>query len=705
MCPYCKGLGKVLNFDEAKIFLDDTVNLYESGLTRVGGFGSRDTWSWRMIEAVAKYYDVDITKPIKDLPDEFWDKFLYGTGQEKVDFNFERNGGYDAEDDEEEDENGDQVRFSIRYKRPYKGIMNSLQNRYLRTKSEGMREWYRQFMTEYDCTSCNGHRLKAISLAVTINDQNIWEVCQKYVSEAIRWFRGLKLNERQELIAREILKEIDARYSFLENVGLDYITLDRVARTLSGGESERIRLATQIGSNLVGVLYVLDEPTIGLHARDKSKLIKMLIELKKRGNTVLIVEHDEDVIRAADFIIDIGPKGGELGGEIIEAGPLDKIIENPKSITGRFISGREQICLPKARREIGEECIEIVGARENNLKDLTARLPLGVFTCVTGVSGAGKSSLIQEVLLNAVEESLRRKKKGIRMNYDEIRGLDQIDKVINIDQTPIGRTPKSVPSTYTKAFDHIREVFAKTEEAKIRGYKKGRFSFNVKDGRCEKCRGLGYNLIEMHFLPDVYVKCDICKGKRYNEETLEVKYKDKSIYDILRMTHNQALEFFKNNQKLKRILKTVVDVGLGYIELGQSSTTLSGGEAQRMKLSRELSKRSTGNTLYILDEPTTGLHSYDVKILIKVLQRLVDQGNSVVVIEHNLDIIKSADHIIDLGPEGGEKGGEIIATGTPEEIAANKKSYTGQYLKEVLAKASSSEMPSKSSKESIKSTS
>jgi len=685
MCPYCKGLGKVLNFDEVKVFPDTSVNLHESGLTRVGGFGSINSWSWKTIESLAEYYGVDISQPIDDLSDDFWNKFLYGTGQEKIEFNFERNGGYESEDDEEE--NDDEVHFSVRYKRPFKGIITMLQNRYLRTKSEGMREWYQQFMTEYDCTVCKGRRLKPISLAVTINNQNIWEVCEMYVSEAIRWFKNLKLTDREKIIARDVLKEILSRYSFLLNVGLDYITLDRVARTLSGGESERIRLATQIGSSLVGVLYVLDEPTVGLHPRDKFKLIKMLIELKNKGNSVLIVEHDEDIIRAADFIVDIGPAGGEKGGYVIEAGEIDKIINNPESITGQYLSGKQQIFLPKSRRKVTDNCIKILGARENNLKNVDVEIPLGVLTCVTGVSGAGKSSLIQQVLLEAVSEALRKKKhkQHPHINYDGIEGLENIDKIINIDQTPIGRTPKSVPSTYTKVFDLIREVFSKTEEAKIRGYNIGRFSFNVKAGRCEKCRGLGYNLIEMHFLPDVYVKCDVCKGSRYNEETLDVRYKDsKNIYDVLRMTHNQALEYFKNHQQIKRILQTVVDVGLGYIELGQSSTTLSGGEAQRMKLSRELSKRSTGKTLYVLDEPTTGLHFHDVKILINVLQRLVDQGNSILVIEHNLDVIKSADYIIDLGPEGGEKGGEIIATGTPEEIAAHKDSYTGQYLKKVL---------------------
>lgn len=707
MCPYCKGLGRVLNFDEIKIFPDTDVTLFDSGLRRVGGFGTLGTWSWRSIESLADHYEVDLHQPIKDLPDEFWEKLLFGTGKEKILFSYDKNGGYDEDSDDPDD---DETRFSFRAKRPYRGVVPMLQGRYMRTKSPGMRQWYEQFMTDNKCSACNGKRLKPISLAVTLQGKNIWEVCELYVSEAIRWFKKLKLNKRDKKIARDILKEIDARYSFLKNVGLDYITLDRVARTLSGGESERIRLATQIGSNLVGVLYVLDEPTIGLHPKDKSKLIKMLLELKNRGNTVLIVEHDEDVIRASDFIVDIGPVGGTKGGYIVETGPVSKIEENPESITGQYLAGMKQICIPKKRRAITKdtEYLEIIGARENNLKNVNAKIPLGVFTCVTGVSGAGKSSLIQQVLLEAVSEEFRRKKKHVKINFDDIKGLDNIDKVINIDQRPIGRTPKSIPSTYTKAFDHIRDVFERTEEAKIRGYKKGRFSFNVRVGRCEKCRGLGYNLIEMHFLPDVYVKCDVCKGKRYNQETLEVKYKGKSIYDVLRMTHNQALIFFQNHPKISRILQTVVDVGLGYIELGQSSTTLSGGEAQRMKLSRELAKRSTGKTLYILDEPTTGLHFADVKVLIRVLQRLVDQGNSVIVIEHNLDIIKSADHIIDLGPEGGENGGEIIGKGTPEELADMEQSYTGQYLKKILESSSktsaSVNSSEKKSKDAIRTT-
>ncbi len=705
-CSFCKGLGRVLNFDEIKIFPDTDVTLYDSGLRRVGGFGTLGTWSWRNIESVAQHYKVDLNLPINDLPDLFWEKFLYGTGKEKIKFHYEQNGGYDEDEDDEDD---DRTHFSIRTKRPFRGIIPMLQGRYMRTKSHGMREWYEQFMSENECTACKGKRLKPISLAVTIEDKNIWDITAMYVSEAIRWFQKLKLNDREKKIARDILKEIDARYSFLNNVGLDYITLDRVARTLSGGESERIRLATQIGSNLVGVLYVLDEPTIGLHPRDKSKLIKMLLELKKRGNSVLIVEHDEDVIRASDFIVDIGVYGGERGGNVVEAGTVSKIIENPESITGQYLSGKKQICIPKSRRSIdNSKFIEIIGARENNLKNISVKIPLGVFTCVTGVSGAGKSSLILQILLQAANEEFRRKKKYVRINFDDITGLENIDKVIAIDQSPIGRTPKSVPSTYTKVFDHIRDVFEKIEEAKIRGYKKGRFSFNTKLGQCTKCRGLGYNLIEMHFLPDVYVKCDVCKGKRYNQETLEVKYKGKTIADILKLTHTQALEFFANHQKIKQILQTVVDVGLGYIELGQSSTTLSGGEAQRMKLSRELSKRSTGNTLYILDEPTTGLHFHDVKVLIKVLQRLVDQGNSVIVIEHNLDVVKSADYIIDLGAEGGEKGGKIVGTGTPEEIAGMEKSYTGNYLKKVLElntpqSNSSKDNSSKKLKEAIKS--
>jgi excinuclease ABC subunit A len=677
-CEFCRGLGSVLEFDEDKMFPDKAVSLYESGLLNVGGFGSVESYSWQQIECVAKHYKIDMHVPITSLPKSFWDILLMGSGNEKIHFDIDGDRYRSSDDDDEK------TRFSVKVTRPWEGIINTLQRRYMQTASEEIRSYYEQFMTDYKCSSCKGRRLRPESLAVTVGGKNIWEVCQMAVSEALPWFENLKLTEREAIIVRDVMKEILARYTFLKNVGLDYITLDRLAKTLSGGEAERIRLATQIGSNLVGVLYVLDEPTIGLHPKDKHKLINMLKELRNKGNSVLIVEHDEDVIRSADHIIDIGPGAGENGGEIVGQGTLADVMKSPRSLTGKYLSGELKIDVPKGRRISEKGSIKIMGAKENNLKNITVEIPLGLFVCITGVSGAGKSSLIEHVLLPAIEDSTRFRKPTNLSNYDKIEGLSNIDKVINIDQTPIGRTPKSVPATYTKLFDLMRDLFAESEEAKIRGYQKGRFSFNVKGGRCEKCQGRGFNLIEMHFLADVYVKCDVCKGKRYNDETLEVRYNGKNIYDVLKMTHTQALDFFKNIPSIKNLLKTVVDVGLGYIELGQSSTTLSGGEAQRMKLSRELSKRATGNTLYILDEPTTGLHFQDIKILIEVLQRLVDTGNTVLVVEHNLDIIKSSDYVIDLGPEGGDKGGNIVAIGTPEDIAQNPNSFTGQYLKEVL---------------------
>lgn len=676
-CPYCKGLGFMMAFDEEKIIPDTSVSLYDSELTKIGGFGTQGSYTWRMIETVAQHYGVDITQPINELPQKFYDILMLGSGTEKIEFNF------DADEEEYNSDDG-KAHFSWRTKRPFEGILNTLQRRYQQTTSEEIREYYEQFMTEYECSQCHGNRLKPEILAVTIQGKNIWEVCKMSVQEGIKWFKELKLTEREQIIVKDVMKEILARYSFLENVGLDYITLDRLARTLSGGESERIRLATQIGSNLVGVLYVLDEPTIGLHPRDKFKLIRMLKELRDRGNTVLIVEHDEDVMREADYLVDIGPGAGVSGGNVVASGSIEDIMNCKESITGQYLSGNKKIEVPIERRHPNRGSIKIIGAREHNLKNIDVEIPLGTFTAITGVSGAGKSSLIQFVLLEAVRDYLRKKPPSPTSKYTRIEGMELIDKVINIDQSPIGRIPSSVPATYTKVLDFIRDLYALSEEAKIRGYNKGRFSFNVKGGRCEKCKGKGFNLIEMHFLPDVYVKCDVCKGTRYNDETLEVKYNNKSIYDVLRMTHIEALEFFKNHPKIKEILQTVVDVGLGYLELGQSSTTLSGGEAQRMKLSRELSKRSTGKTLYILDEPTTGLHFHDIKILIDVLQRLVDAGNTVLVIEHNMDIIKSADYIIDLGPEGGNKGGYLVGTGTPEELANNEKSYTGQFLKQAL---------------------
>lgn len=680
-CKYCKGLGSVLSFNEDNLFPNRSNPITESNLTNVGGFRSLNGYSWKMIESVFDHYNVSLATPMNEYPDNYLEKLLYGTGKDKI--KFEINGDRPSDDNGFSDDG--KMSFSWKVRRPFEGILTTLQRRYMQTSSDGVRKHYENFMKEYVCNHCKGQRLKPETLAVVIKEMNIWDICRMTVDVAIKWFKKLKLSKREGLIVKQVLKEINSRYSFLENVGLDYISLDRLSKTLSGGESERIRLATQIGSNLVGVLYVLDEPTIGLHSRDKFKLINMLKELRNKGNSVLIVEHDEDVIREADFIVDIGPGAGMSGGEVVATGSVEDIIASPRSITGKYLSGEYKIEIPKHRRFTEKGWIKIYGARENNLKNIDVEIPLGVFTCITGVSGAGKSSLVENVLVTAIKNSLSRKSsKKYESNYDKIEGLEDIDKMINIDQSPIGRTPRSVPSTYTKVFDVIRDVFAQTEEAKIRGYDKGRFSFNVKRGRCQKCGGKGFNLIEMHFLPDVYVKCDVCKGKRYNEETLEVKYNDKSIYEVLMMTHNQALEFFKHHPKIRQILKTVVDVGLGYIALGQSSTTLSGGEAQRMKLSRELSKRSTGNTLYILDEPTTGLHFHDIKVLIKALQFLVDKKNTVVIIEHNFDIIKSADYIIDLGPEGGEKGGYIVTQGTPEEVASHESSYTGKFLYDAL---------------------
>ncbi|MHA1821457.1 MAG: excinuclease ABC subunit UvrA, partial [Promethearchaeota archaeon] len=705
-CPYCKGLGSLLEFDEDKIFPDKDLTIVESRIKELGGFGSIDSTTWQIIQAVGEHYNIDIfTTPIKDYPEEIWDKFLYGSGSEKIFFNLKignkkfkkrgskMNGGTrDGVKSNDQPEQGNRLFVYSGY-RPFEGIINTLQRRYMQTKSEDVRNYYEKYMSERVCSACKGQRLKPESLAVTVRGRNIWDICKMSVKEGYEWTKKLNedLNDEEKVIARDIMKEILARYSFLYNVGLDYITLDRKSRTLSGGESERIRLATQIGSNLVEVLYVLDEPTIGLHERDKRKLINMLKELRNKGNSVLIVEHDEDVIREADFIVDLGPKAGVHGGYIVEAGPIEKIMKNTKSLTGQYLSGKMSIPIPTDKRKPSDKWIKIFGARENNLKNINVEIPLGLFVCITGVSGAGKSSLIDGVLLSAYsvfksKKDLSKYKHWRSLPFDNFEGFENIDKLIYINQDPIGRTPKSVPCTYTKVFDEIRELFAQTDEAKIRGYNKGRFSFNLKGGRCEKCQGKGYNLIEMHFLPDVYIKCDLCKGKRYNEETLEVKYKGKNIYEILEMTHDEAYEFFKNHRRIRSILKTVIDVGLGYLKLGQSSTTLSGGEAQRIKLSRELSKRSTGNTLYVLDEPTTGLHFHDVRVLIDVLQKLVDKGNSVIIIEHNLDVIKSADYIIDLGPEGGDNGGEIVATGPPEEIIKKDNSYTGLYLKRMFQK-------------------
>ena len=675
MCPTCNGLGTSFAFTESRLFPNKGESVYNSNLRHIGGFGTLDSYTWRIIESVADHYKIDFNIPIEELPKKFWNIFLRGSGKEKIAFHL----------DSDQKDNPDRE-FSYNFTRPFEGILNTLQRRYLQTNSEYSRDYYERWMDEQTCDLCHGQRLRQEALAVTIHDINIAEITKYTVDRALEFLKNLKkkLNKRQMLIVKDVLKELFDRYSFLLNVGLHYITMNRQSKTLSGGESERVRLATQIGSNLVGVLYVLDEPSIGLHPRDKFKLIRMLEQLRDNGNSILVVEHDEDIIRSADFVVDLGLGAGIHGGEIVVADTVDVVENHPISITGKYLRGEAFIPLPGYRRTEIENWITIKGARANNLKNIDVKIPLGVLTVVTGVSGAGKSSLIMEILYKGLHKQISRDSRLTPGEFDEIDGAEFIDKIIHIDQRPIGKTPRSIPATYTKIFDHVRDLFEQTEEAKIRGYKKGRFSFNVKKGRCEKCQGSGFNLIEMQFLPSVYVRCDVCKGKRYNSETLEVKFKDKNISEILDMSHEEAFDFFKNFPNIRDIIKTVNDVGLGYIKLGQSSTTLSGGEAQRVKLSRELSKRSTGKTLYILDEPTTGLHFHDVLQLIKVLQKLVDLGNSVIIIEHNLDIIKTADYIIDLGPEGGDEGGKIVALGTPKQIAEHSSSYTGDYLKPVL---------------------
>jgi len=662
-CPTCSGLGINMEVDPDLVIPDWEKSVAEGAVApwsaTPGGY------YFQMLSAVMNHYGYSVDTPIKDLPDEIVDVLLYGS-KEDIEFNYVS-------------------KFSKRTRRhtgKFEGVINNLRRRY-EEAPEFARDEIEKYMSTKPCPTCKGARLKPEVLAVTVGDKSIAQVTALSIREALKFFNELSLNELEKMIAHQVLKEIKNRLQFLVDVGLDYLTLDRAAGTLSGGESQRIRLATQIGSRLVGVLYILDEPSIGLHQRDNDKLLKTLKDLRDLGNTVLVVEHDEDTMRAADYIIDIGPGAGEHGGRIVACGPIEDIEKSEESITGQYLSGKKQIPVPRKRRKPNEAWLELKGCREHNLKNIDVRFPLGLFTCVTGVSGSGKSTLVNEILYKVLREKLY-KARTFPGDFDEILGIEHVGKVINIDQSPIGRTPRSNPATYTNVFNDIREVFSLTPEARMRGYKPGRFSFNVKGGRCEACKGDGIIKIEMHFLADIYVPCEVCKGKRYNRETLEVKYKGKSIADILDMTVDEALEFFENIPKIKRKLETLRDVGLGYIRLGQPSTTLSGGEAQRVKLSTELSKLSNGNTVYILDEPTTGLHPADIHKLLDVLQRLVEGGGTVIVIEHNLDVIKTADYIIDLGPEGGDKGGQIVATGTPEEVAQNPNSYTGQFLKKVL---------------------
>ena len=668
-CPKCSGIGYLMKMDEDLIIPDKTKTLYDG----VKAFGAStmkkgDTMAKMYFESVGKHYGIDIkNKKIKDLPKDFINKILYGTGNDEIDFEYTSSLG------------------TRKFKAPFEGVIPTLERRHNETKSQGMRDFYEMYMSELPCDECNGARLKKEILSIKVGGININEMTDLSVKSLQEFLRKLELTDSQEMIAEMILKEIDARLQFLIDVGLEYLTLSRSAGTLSGGEAQRIRLATQIGSGLTGVLYILDEPSIGLHQRDNDKLIATLKKLRDLGNSLLVVEHDEDTMYAADQIIDIGPGAGVHGGQVMAQGTAEEIKNVPTSITGAYLSGRKKIEVPKKRRPGNKKNIEIVNATENNLKNISVKFPLGKFICITGVSGSGKSTLINEVLYKNIAQQLNgaTEKPG---KCKTIKGLENIDKIINIDQSPIGRTPRSNPATYTGAFDLIRDIFASTNEAKMRGYEKGRFSFNVPGGRCESCSGDGVHRIEMHFLPDVFVPCEVCKGKRYNRETLEVKYKGKSIADVLDMTVEESLEYFANIPRIKNKIQTVYDVGLGYIKLGQPSTTLSGGEAQRVKLATELSKKATGKTLYILDEPTTGLHIADVHRLVDILQRLVDTGNTIIVIEHNLDLIKTADYIIDLGPEGGDAGGEIIAVGTPEQICKNDRSYTGKFLKKYLEK-------------------
>lgn len=663
-CPDCDGLGMKLEVDTDLVIPDPSKTLREGAIVPWNPISSQ--YYPQMLEQACQEFNIDLDTPFEELPAEHQEIVLNGSNGEIFHFHYENDFG------------------GVRdVEVPFEGVLTNVKRRYHETNSDFTRDQMRLYMTELSCQTCQGYRLNPQALSVKVNGKHVGEISELAINHALEFVSGLELSEQEKIIAKPIVKEVNDRLSFLQNVGLDYLTLSRASGTLSGGEAQRIRLATQIGSNLSGVLYILDEPSIGLHQRDNDRLLNSLRKMRDLGNTLIVVEHDEDTMRAADYLIDVGPGAGHAGGEIVAAGTPEEVANNPKSLTGQYLSGKREISTPKERRKGNGEKIRITGATENNLKNVTVDFPLGQFVAVTGVSGSGKSTLVNEILKKALAQKINRNsnKPG---KFKKMTGYEKVEKIIDIDQSPIGRTPRSNPATYTSVFDDVRDLFAKTNEAKVRGYKKGRFSFNVKGGRCEACKGDGIIKIEMHFLPDVYVPCEVCHGKRYNSETLEVHYKGKNIAEILDMTVADAVEFFQHIPKIHRKLQTIVDVGLGYVTMGQPATTLSGGEAQRMKLASELHKNSNGKSFYILDEPTTGLHTDDIARLLKVLERLVDAGNTVLVIEHNLDVIKSADHIIDLGPEGGEGGGTILATGTPEKIAKVKESYTGYYLKKVL---------------------
>lgn len=663
-CPTCDGLGQKLTVDVDLVVPDKDKTLNEGAIEP--WIPTSSDFYPTLLKRVCEVYKINMDKPFKKLTERQRDILLYGSGDKEIEFTFTQRQG------------GTRKRTMV-----FEGVVPNISRRFHESPSEYTREMMSKYMTELPCETCHGQRLSREALSVYVGGLNIGEVVEYSISQALNYYKNINLSEQDQAIANQILKEIISRLTFLNNVGLEYLTLNRASGTLSGGEAQRIRLATQIGSRLTGVLYVLDEPSIGLHQRDNDRLINTLKEMRDLGNTLIVVEHDDDTMRAADYLVDLGPGAGEHGGQIVSSGTPQKVMKDKKSLTGQYLSGKKRIEVPEYRRPASDRKISIRGARSNNLKGVDVDIPLSIMTVVTGVSGSGKSSLVNEVLYKSLAQKINKSKVKPGL-YDKIEGIDQLDKIIDIDQSPIGRTPRSNPATYTGVFDDIRDVFAQTNEAKIRGYQKGRFSFNVKGGRCEACKGDGIIKIEMHFLPDVYVPCEVCDGKRYNRETLEVTYKGKNIADILEMTVEEATQFFENIPKIKRKLQTLVDVGLGYVTLGQQATTLSGGEAQRVKLASELHKRSTGKSIYILDEPTTGLHVDDISRLLKVLNRLVENGDTVVIIEHNLDVIKTADYIIDLGPEGGSGGGTIVATGTPEDIAQTKSSYTGKYLKEVL---------------------